>query len=273
MTEDMDQYEAIFLRQSVRKFKWTPVSSDTLTKIGTFYEDIPALFPGIGTEIGITDNTDRSHQLKGFFGVKAPYYLSFYSEVRDRYQMNAGYICEQLSLYMMTLGLGSCFLGMSSLKNAPLARGNKKFVILMAFGTPEKSLIRRQYEAHRKKLSELCVFRDRPPKWMMQVVEAARLAPSDMNSQPWRFVSVGSRLHIFSKKSNMDKPGKWEEFDFGVMFAHIAIVSDELWLEVDLIRPENIVQKSFNSSHYVLSAVIHGTENPGKMKDTKSCVN
>jgi hypothetical protein len=143
----------------------------------------------------------------------------------------------------------------------------------MAFGTPEKSLIRRQYEAHRKKLSELCVFRDRPPKWMTQVVEAARLAPSDMNSQPWRFVSVGSRLHIFSKKSNMDKPGKWEEFDFGVMFAHIAIVSDELWLEVDLIRLENIVQKSFNSSHYVLSAVIHGTENPGKMKDTKSCVN
>lgn len=263
----MDQYEAIFLRQSVRKYRMEAIDPDTLGKIASFYKEIPALFPGIETEIGITENTAGRHILRGWFGVNAPYYLSFYSKTQERYQMNAGYICEQLSLYLMTLGLGSCFLGGTSLRNAPASRDGKKFVILMAFGKPDGPLTRRAKDAKRRPVSALCTFKDQPEKWMMQVVEAARLAPSDMNSQPWRFYSSGDKLHVFSRKPGMDKPEKWEEFDFGVMFAHIAVASDELWLDVDLIRLENIVQKSFKSSQYVLSAIIRGSEAEPSEKD------
>ena len=49
---------------------------------------------------------------------------------------------------------------------------------------------------------------------------------------------------------------KWDEFNFGVMFAHIMIVSEEKWLDLDLIRLENISQKNFRSNQYVLSAVM-----------------
>ena len=95
---------------------------------------------------------------------------------------------------------------------------------------------------------------------MTQVIEAARLAPSAMNRQPWRFVVVNTRIHIFSKKDGMDKPRRWDEFSFGVMFAHIAIASEELWLDVDLIRLENISQKNFKSNQYVLSAIVRVPE-------------
>ena len=124
----MNLYEAISLRKSHRNFLMEEIEPETLAEIGAFYEEAPSLFPGIKTEIGITDNTDGKHAPKGFFGVKAPYYLTMYSEKKDRYMMNAGCICEQLSLYMLTLGLGSCFLGSVSYKKDARTRGDMEFV-------------------------------------------------------------------------------------------------------------------------------------------------
>lgn len=252
----MNQYEAIFLRKSVRQFQMEAVDEKVLHGIAAFYEEIKPLFPGIDTEIGITENTEGRKVTKGFFGLNAPYYLSVYSEKRDRSDMNAGYIAEQICLYMMTVGLGSCILGSGALQDAPKVRGNKEFVILIAFGKPKGSLYRRAADAKRLPMKELCVYKDQPKKWMMQVMEAARLAPSSQNHQPWRFVVVGHRIHIFCKNGNMDRPKKWDEFNFGVMFAHIAVASEELWLDVDLIRLENISQKNFRMNQYVLSAIV-----------------
>ena len=256
----MNQYEAIFLRKSVRHFRMEALSAEVLKGIASFYEGIAPLFPGIATEIGITESISDRHVLKGFFAVRAPYYLSIYSEKRDRSDMNAGYIAEQLCLYMMTAGIGSCILRSRKLASSPQMRGSKEFVVLIAFGLPEDSLMRRDTEARRLPIRELCVFKDQPGRWMNQVIEAARLAPSGGNRQPWRFVVVGNRIHIFSKNSNMDRPQKWDGFDFGIMFSHIAVASDELWLDVDLIRLDNISQKSFRVNQYVLSAIVKPPE-------------
>ncbi len=256
----MNQYEAIFLRKSIRQFKMEPLDTRILKGIAEFYESIAPLFPGIETEIGITENTEDRKLLKGFFGVRAPYYLSVYSEKRDRSDMNAGYIAEQLCLYMMTVGVGSCICRYDSLINVPKTRGNKEFVVLIAFGHPKGTLMRRPDEAARLPMKELCVYKDQPSGWMTKTIEAARLAPSEGNRQPWRFVVVGNRIHIFIRHGNMDKPKKWDEFDFGVMFSHIAVASDELWLDVDLIRLDNISQKSFRMNQYVLSAIVRVPE-------------
>ena len=249
-------------------------------------------------------NVEGKHICHGLFGVTAPYYLTIYSEKRDRSEMNAGYLAEHLCLYMLTLGLGSCFLGSVTLRgipkvrmepNVPSARressalyetapasaaegsqmpsgsrttresarrspSRKELVIVIAFGIPAGRLTRRPEHAKRLPVRELCVYKDQPSRWMTQVIEAARLAPSAMNRQPWRFVVVNTRIHIFSKKDGMDKPRRWDEFSFGVMFAHIAIASEELWLDVDLIRLENISQKNFKSNQYVLSAIVRVPE-------------
>ena len=94
----MNLSEAIYVRKSVRNYMMEPISPRILEDIGNFYQEIPRLFPGIDTELGIIDNSRGQQKLKGLFGIKAPYYLALYSEKSVKYQMNAGYILEQLCL-------------------------------------------------------------------------------------------------------------------------------------------------------------------------------
>ena len=88
------------------------------------------------------------------------------------------------------------------------------------------------------------------------ILEAARLAPSSMNSQPWRFVVYDNRIHIFSKKHSAEQLKKWDEVNFGIMFANLMVAAEEAWLDVDLIRLEDISQKNFPNNQYVLSAIL-----------------
>lgn len=251
----MNLSEAIYVRRSVRNYIMEPISAKILEDIGNFYQGVPRLFPGIETELGIIDNSHGQHKLMGLFGVKAPYYLALYSEQTDKYQMNAGYIMEQLCLYLTAKGLGSCFMGSAVVKGSLTRRGDKELVIMVGFGKSKSSHIRRQQDAKRVSLRELCVYKETPKHWARQILEAARMAPSSYNSQPWRFVVYANRIHIFSKKNSVERFKKWDELNFGVMFAHIMIVAEELWLDLDLIRLEDISQLTFSKSQYVLSAV------------------
>lgn len=252
----MNVYEAIFVRKSVRNYIMEAVNPQILEDIGNYYREIPALFSGVETELGIVDNTKKQQKLHGLFGIKAPYYLAIYSEEKDKYLMNAGYILQQLSLYLTARGLGSCYMGGAVVKGTQERRGNKRLVIMMAFGKAKGSVTRKQVEAKRIPIKELCVYKETPRQWIRQILEAGRLAPSSMNTQPWRFVVYDNRVHIFSKKHSTDRFKKWDELNFGILFANIMIVAEELWLDVDLIKLEDISQKNFPNNQYVLSAIL-----------------
>lgn len=252
----MNLFEAIFVRKSVRSYTNDALSPQTLEMLLTRFEEIKGLFGGIETELAIFDNRTAEYKMLGIAGVKAPYYLVLYSEEKDRALMNAGYLMEQLSLYLYTLGLGSCFIGNPILRKKYLKRGSKKLMVVLAFGKAKGSCTRKQIEARRLSLNELCVYKETPRQWMKQLLDAARMAPSSMNSQPWRFVVFDSRIHIFSKKHSSDRLGKWDELNFGIMFSHMMVVAEELWLDVDLIRLEELSQKNFPNNQYVLSAIM-----------------
>ena len=133
-----------------------------------------------------------------------------------------------------------------------------KCMIMMAFGKSRGAHTRKPSEAKRMSLQELCVYKEVPRQWVKQLLEAARLAPSSMNSQPWRFVVYDNRIHVFSKKHNITYfgMGKYDEFNLGVMFSHLMIVAEELWLDLDLIRLEDISHKNFSDCDYEMSAVL-----------------
>ena len=233
-----------------------PVSSELLQELRDFYEQIEGLNPGIRTEISILDNTKGQNKRIHFLGVKAPYYISFYSEEKDLAQMNAGYIMEQIALFLCTRGLGTCFLGGIKPKLGNPHKGNLKIMITMAGGKSKGSYTRKAVDAKRMDLKELCVYKEVPRQWMKQLLEAARLSPSSMNSQPWRFVVYDNRIHVFAKKHTVGHMGKYEEMNFGIMFSHLMVVAEELWLDVDLIRLEDITHKNFPNNQYVLSAIL-----------------
>ena len=190
------------------------------------------------------------------FTPNAPYYLAFYSEEKEKHDLNAGYILEQISLYMTSKGIGSCFLGMT--KAPKKKEEDLHFVIGMAFGIPKGEAVRHDYEANRLSMDELCVFKEKPKAWVNEILEAARLAPSSLNSQPWRFVIYENRIHVFSKKptSTGKSWGKFNEFNFGVMLANISITAEEIWVDLDLIKLNNITHKTIPNNQYIISILV-----------------
>lgn len=252
----MNLYEAIFVRKSVRSYTGEALSPQLLDKVKAHYRELTGLFGGIETEISVLDNRRGQQRMLSLFSVKAPYYLVFYSEEAPRYLMNMGYLMEQMVLYMCSLGIGTCFIGSNKIKKELQEKDGRKMVGIVAFGKSKGSHVRKQAEAKRLSIDQLCIFKEVPRQWMRQLLESARFAPSAMNDQPWRFVVYDNRIHIFSKKHKAEQLRKWDEVNFGIMFANLMTAAEEMWLDVDLIRLEDISQKNFPNSQYVLSAIL-----------------
>ncbi len=254
--EEMNLYEAVYARKSVRRYTSDPVSPKILDGLMRFYAEMEGLFGGVETELTILDNQKGKRNISGFVGVHAPYYLALYSVDQEKCMMNAGFVMQQLSLYLCSKGFGSCYVGLRFLMPSLNRRGNKRLVCLLAFGRARDSYARKATDARRLPMNEICTFKEKPRLWMNQLLDAARLAPSFMNAQPWRFVVYDNRIHVFSKKHKGNALDPATELDFGVLFSNMMVVAEELWLDVDLIRLEGISQKNFPNCQYVLSVIL-----------------
>lgn len=216
---DLDLYEAIFHRKSVRKYSLEPLPGEDLKKIADYANTIKPLVPGIEYEF-VYLNDDS---VKNLLPIKAPHYILMYSKKKDRYLLNAGYMMQQLDLYLSNSGLGSCWLG--------LARPNKEvmpskqgldYVIMLAFGRCEMNIYRsKDEEFNRKPISALTSNED-----LREVLRPARLAPSSSNTQPWYFSGTKDRINISREKLNVFKEplyGKMNQIDIGIALCHLVL--------------------------------------------------
>lgn len=250
-------YEAVYGRKSVRKYRMEPLNQNILSGIFTFMDQMEPLFPGIKIKLEIVEGLGKKSQMKGLFRVEAPYYLLIYSEEKERFRLNAGYIMELLSLYLVTKGVGSCFQGLAKKKNDVPEEG-MRYVMAMAFGKAAGPLLRQSCNAKRLSMEELCVYKERPKTWVKEILEAARLAPSSMNQQPWRFVVYENRVHVFEKKPTPFRAllPEMTEFDMGIMLANVSVAAEEIWVDLDLIKLDNITHKTLPNNQYLLSILI-----------------
>lgn len=255
----MTLYESIFARKSVRSFRRDKIEEEMLKGLVDFYHEMEPLFPGIQTSIEIVEAEDKKAKSKlgGIRNVSAPYYLVIYTEDKEKADMNAGYIMQQLSLYLFGKGIGSCFQGMGYRKGEMPAAG-MRCIILMAFGYPKVDMLRKSGDAKRLQIEELCACKEQPGRSLKELLEAARLAPSAMNGQPWRFVVYENRIHVFSKCPVVPRKlrGKFNEFDFGVMLANVMVAAEQLWIDIDLIKLDNITHMELSNNRYVISILM-----------------
>ena len=206
--------EIIKKRKSVRKYDLTALDDEMMSKVRAQIEAVKPLYPDIRYSIDIVNKT------KGLYGIKAPHYLVFGSEEKEGAFENIGFIGQQLDLFFSGSGLGSCWLGMA--KPEEKAASSLPHVISMAFGNPAEPLHREFPEFKRKPLAAICEGDD-------ERLEAARLAPSGMNSQNWFFVAADGKIHCYRNKP---KPllgfvfGKLGSIDIGIALCHIAEESD-----------------------------------------------
>lgn len=254
----MNLYEAIFERRSVRSYRMEAVDEMILEGIPEYIKEIEPLFPDIRTEVRIIRHYKERERVGGFCNVKAPYYAAIFTEDKEKGELHAGYLMQHLSLYLESRGLGSCFVGMASKKDKELEKEGLSCRIILAFGLPRDSTPRKEREPRRLPMEELCVYKEPPKSWVKGILEAARLAPSSMNSQPWRFVVYENRIHVFSRKSMLEKSvrNKFNELNFGIMLANVMVAAEEAWVDLDLIKLNNITHKTIPNNQYVISILL-----------------
>lgn len=100
----------------------------------------------------------------------------------------AGYYGEQLVLYAQTLGLNTCWAGLSYRKIAGTYEldDNDKIVCYIALGYGET-----QGNPHKTKtIEQLGNVGPDSPQWYIDGIEAARLAPTAINQQKFRFTYI-----------------------------------------------------------------------------------
>ena len=197
--------EMIYHRKSCRSFTNIPVDAEMIEKILSF--DLKPLYPEIKVRMDIVSR----NQVKCICPWTTPQLIAIYSEETEGYLENIGFLFQQMDLYLQTLGLGVCWLGMGRMNpKTTTAVEGMKFVIMLAFGYPKGDRLRHDLKDFKRKSMEQIA--DKPDSRL----EPARLAPSAVNSQPWFFAHESHTIHVYCAK-------KGSRLDIGIALAHLCV--------------------------------------------------
>ena len=219
----MTLLEAMQARHSVRKYKDTPIPEDLLT---TLRDRIREFNAEAGLHIQLVTGEPKAFSglmaYGSFSGVKN--YLVMAGKKGEDLDEKIGYYGEQLVLLAQTLGLNSCWAGLSYSKipgTYELAEG-EKIGCYIALGYGET-----QGKPHKvKDITEISNASDATPKWFNKGAEAAVLAPTAVNQQKFYLEYLGFR--DYSKVPKVEaKPlfsmVGYSKMDLGIVKYHFEL--------------------------------------------------
>ena len=206
----MDLFDSISRRKACRHYVAEPLSDKELLEIETALKAFKPLYPDAPLDYRFASET------KGIFHVKAPHYLIISGEGKKGEEENAGFIGQQLMLWLDSHELGGVWLGAS--KDA--TKGRSKFdIIVLAFGKPEGWPHRKISEFKRKAISDIT---NSPND---ECIKAVHLAPSGMNIQPWYLEKTRDKVLLYRQllKPPMSLVYKLTRIDMGIALCHYAV--------------------------------------------------
>jgi nitroreductase len=172
-------YEAIFKRKSIRNYDSAPINQKRLEEISENLHSLKPMLAGIKTEFRIISANEVIRKFRN----NAPHYVAAFSEAKDAYKTNVGFMLQQMDLYFSANGLGSCWLGIPQPTKEITESSNLEFIILMSFGNSRETLHRTNVsQFKREPLSKITNIEGAD-----ELLEPAGLAPSAVNLQNWYF--------------------------------------------------------------------------------------
>lgn len=254
--------EIIKERHSVRSYKEDSLSQEIIDNIEKYIEDLENPFDvKIRIRFIKKEKYDGVVRL-GTYGVikGAKYYLIGVCENKEFALEALGYAFEKAILYCTSLGLGTVWLGgtfnKSSFEKTINLREDEILPVISPVGYKgdEKSFIGsfiKEHRNNRKAFSELFFENDFSNELnnnddeFYEALEMVRLAPSSVNSQPWRIVKEGENFHIYnSGKRKMNK------IDIGIALSHIDLYFKEQGVAGDFQFKDPNLKTKYN---YVVS--------------------
>ncbi|MBQ7928237.1 MAG: hypothetical protein IJ287_05790 [Methanobrevibacter sp.] len=208
----MDLASQIYVRKSCRNYLDDEID---MSEIQKFISNVNPLDESIRYHYKIFKKDEVNIKTRW----RAPYYLALYSENNEMSGVNIGFVFQQVSLYLQSIGIGSCWVGMGSLKEK-----DSEFVILIAFGKSDR-MTRDRADFKRKSLSDISDFED-------EKLIPAQLAPSAINSQPWYFKHTEDGFDVYQQKQNILKRQilkKWNPIDVGIALAHLYVENMDMF--------------------------------------------
>jgi nitroreductase len=238
--EKTDIYPVIFKRKSIRKYDLEPLDIEILNEINEQIQNLNPLLEDINTDIKIISTNDvKTRMMK-----KAPHYFAVFSEEKEGYLTNVGYMLQQMDLILSLNGIGTCWQGIPIPIGDVLKSSSLKFVILMAFGKPNEPLYRNDIsEFKRKPLKTISDIQDND-----ELLEPARIAPSATNSQPWFFTGDETQINVYSVKPNFLKAlvvKKYIPIDMGIVIYHLKVAAEHLGKKPEILFDNNLEKKGY----------------------------
>lgn len=172
------------------------------------------------------------------------YSILLYSEKKDNYLQNIGYIGEQLDLYLVSKNIGTLWFGIGKVEEKQL--DGLDFVIMIAIAKvdSETKFRKDMYKSKRKELSEIW-----NGDYYLDIANIVRFAPSACNTQPWIVDSKEKELKVYRYR----KQGKrgimpinmvkyYNQIDIGIFlcFLELCLYKNSIKFERILYVEENV---------------------------------
>ena len=226
-------YDMIFKRKSFHLFGNVKekISKDELAKIEDFIKQVKPLMEDIKIKIEIVPASETTCK-RG-----EEYCILFYSEKKDNYLQNIGYIGEQIDLFLPSLNIGSLWFGIGKVKEQKYE--DLDYVIMIAIAKMDEDKFRKDmFKSKRKELSETWIGEK-----YIEIGNITRFAPSACNSQPWITEEEENKLVVYRYKKKgkrgimpIDKVNYYNKIDIGIymFFLEICLKKENIEFEREI---------------------------------------
>lgn len=208
--------ESIYKRRSVRNYSNEKLSEEELKDVEEYLRNLKPLIPDIKVEFQVVPCSETNCKFN------AEYCLLVYSEEDNLWLTNVGYILEQWDLYLASKGIGVCWYGMGKVQE--MRQCDLVYAIMLSFGKCNADVFRNGvFDFSRNAASEI---------WSgmsdARLGEIVRLAPSAMNSQPWRVEETDNKLNVYRQKGKLPIVSaqlfkRWNKVDMGIFLCFLDI--------------------------------------------------
>lgn len=238
-------YEAIKRRHSRRVFTGETIADQSIRQLEAVAQELQREIDGCRSVVIPQHDGSVFSGLRGGYGVirGAPSYIAFVVDTRaQNAYAKLGYTGETLVLEATSLGLGTCWVSgtfdsSAVARDLSLRQSERVFAVTPIGHSQEKHAVSEKIMSgfagsHRRKTFDEIIIGpewNTWPQWALSAVEAARIAPSAMNRQPWLFRLDGKTLSVeVAGKGRGTIPAGYytdpgKRLDCGIALCHLAI--------------------------------------------------
>ena len=232
-------YKAMPSRISVRNYKTKKLSKNDNDYLNKKLEYVNSLNMGVKAYLINQDNEDIFTGIIGSYGKinNAPSYFMLVGDTlnENNYAL-VGYLGEYLVLEAQAENICTCWVGgtfkKSKLPREVILNSNEKLFCLISVGYKDDTktdFAKKIMKSNRKPVNKLVLNHEnllKVPEYIQKSIEYARIAPSAINRQPWKFRVYENEIDILLDKGiiRIDKLIETKKLDLGIALFHVAVV-------------------------------------------------